>query len=279
MLTTETRTAGRPGPTKAQARRPLPAAPQAPRPLGDRLVLSPSRGPQAQPPRAKPAGPSRPALPLPPRPAAPAAEPSRLDAFFDHAATQAAAELPAFPMPGPLVRPLGILGVSAGVHAAWGAFQEEGGPDLWGVAEGLGNAAYCLADALGLEWTQGGGLGSPLGALGKVGALGALLAGVIGSVRGAQALLKGEDEEGERLVGRAKTQAILGLLSSAAQALGGAMMLLPATQVAGAVAIALGGALSLGAIGLAAWPELQAKLEERSGAEAQRLARPRAKAA
>lgn len=98
------------------------------------------------------------------------------DAFFDHAATQVAAELPAFPLPGPLGRPLGILGVSAGLHAALRAFQDTEGPDYWAVAEGLGNSAYCLADALNLDWSKAGRLGAPLNFWGKLGASGAVLA-------------------------------------------------------------------------------------------------------
>lgn len=183
------------------------------------------------------------------------------DAFFDHAATQVAAELPAFPLPGPLGRPLGILGVSAGAHAAFRAAQEA---DFWGVAEGLGNAAYCLADALNLDWSAAGRVGAPLNAWGKLGAGGAVVAGAIGSVQGAKALLAGQDEEGQPLRGLAKATQVLTLSASLAQVAGGALFFFPAGQVAGLWAIALGGVFGLGAIGTAQWPTWRAKLAGRS---------------
>lgn len=177
----------------------------------------------------------------------------------------AALELASFPLPTALSRPLCLAGVLAGIHQAFtAATQGEGGPDLWGVAEGLGNAAYCLADALGLDSTVGGDYGAPLTGVGQLGALGALLSGAIASVRQAQLLLKGEDEEGQALQGAAKTAAVMALLASAAQALGGALMCFPEAQELASGVIMLAGALGLGNLALEAWPQQAEKLSRRA---------------
>lgn len=159
-------------------------------------------------------------------------------------AAAAAGEAGQFSWAGKLGRPLGIAGVASGTIQALQAFRAEGGPDLMGVAEGMGNATSALADALGRDFTLSGNFGSALTGLGKVCSVGAVLGGALCVFRNAKALLSGEDG-GEKLTNKDRFARAAEMLSGATQAVAGVMMFIPGLQPLGGALFAAAGGLAL----------------------------------
>lgn len=174
-------------------------------------------------------------------------------------AAAAAGEAGTFAWAGKLARPLGMAGVASGAIQALQAFRAEGGPDLMGVAEGMGNATSALADAIGRDFTLSGSYGSALTGLGKVCSVGAVLGGALCVYRNAKVLLAGEDG-GEKLDGKTRFARAAEMIAGATQAVAGVMMFIPGLQPLGGALFAAAGGLTLASMAADNWEGISGKL-------------------